>query len=318
VATPRTDVIGDVHVLRLLGAQWGIATAAQLGALGLSRWTLKRRVDAGVLVPVLPGVYRSADHSPTFRSRAMAVQLHTAPDGVLSSASAAHLYGLRGMPTGSVYVTVTRRTRTALPGWVRKTCTSWLEDIDVTTVDGFRLLRPVRMLLTLAELFNDFRFERAAEDAWHLELVRPADAAEFLARYRRRGRRGIARFDRWLDKTSERRRPSQSGFELEVLGAIRQVGLPEPSRQYPLTLANGELIHLDLAWPDAQLAVEPGHSWWHGGDLGQRADQARDRACNAVGWDVARYDQAARADLAAVGRELREIYGKRRALLERT
>ena len=29
------------------------------------------------------------------------------------------------------------------------------------------------MLLTLAELFNDHRFKRAAEDAWHLKLITP-------------------------------------------------------------------------------------------------------------------------------------------------
>jgi hypothetical protein len=257
--TPRSGVIDEVHVLRLLATQWGTATAAQLRDRGLSRWTIKRRVDAGVLVPLLPGVFRSSGYAPTFRSRAMAVQLHTAPDGVLGSATAAHLFGLRGMPTASISVTVSRRTRTALPDWVRKTCTSWLADIDVTTHEGFRLLRPVRMLFTLAELFNDFRFERAAEDAWHLDLVSPSEAAEFLARHRRSGREGIARFERWLDKTSARRRPSQSGFELEVLGAIRQAGLPEPSRQFPLALATGELIHLDLAWSEVQLAVEPGH-----------------------------------------------------------
>ena len=43
-------------------------------------------------------------------------------------------------------------------------------------------------------------------------------------------------------------------------------GLPEPIRQHPLLLLTGELIHLDIAWPEVRLAVEPGHSWWHGGD----------------------------------------------------
>ena len=158
---------------------------------------------------------------------------------------------------------------------------------------GFRLLRPVRALLTLAELFNDHRFERAAEDAWHRDLVSPEEASTFLATYRRQGRGGIARFERWLNKTAHRKLPSQSGFELDILSAIRGAGLPEPQRQHPLTLATGDLIHLDFAWPEVFLAVEPGHSWWHGGDLRMRADMARDRACTAVGWEVVRYDNGA-------------------------
>ena len=35
-------------------------------------------------------------------------------------------------------------------------------------------------------------------------------------------------------------------------------------------------------------AVEPGHSWWHGGDLGDASDQARDRACDEIGWRIIR------------------------------
>jgi hypothetical protein len=92
---------------------------------------------------------------------------------------------------------------------------------------------------------------------------------------------------------------------------IERVGLPTPMRQHPLRLATGELIHLDLAWPDARLAVEPGHSWWHGGDLRQRLDQARDRACNVVGWQVERYDETAQEDPEVTAWELLAIYRRR-------
>ena len=104
----------------------------------------------------------------------------------------------------------------------------------------------------------------------------------------------MTRFERWLEKTAARTRPSQSGLELDVLDAVRRAGLPEPERQHPLTLRNGEVIHVDLAWPRARLGVEPGHSWWHGGDLGQRSDQARDRACDEIGWRIVRHDESLR------------------------
>ena len=86
-----------------------------------------------------------------------------------------------------------------------------------------------------------------------------------------------------------------------------------PVRQHPLVLATGELIHLDLAWTDVRLAVEPGHSWWHGGDLRQRLDQDRDRACAVVGWHVVRYDETSAEDPAATARELLALYRRRRA-----
>jgi hypothetical protein len=138
------------------------------------------------------------------------------------------------------------------------------------------------MLLRLAETFNQHRFERAAEDCWHRGLVTPDAAADYLAAVRRSGRGGVIRFERWLEACAVRGRPSQSGLQLDVLDAIRCAGLPEPERQLALTLRTGELIHLDLAWPEVRLGVEPGHSWWHGRRPQAASRSGRDRAFVAV------------------------------------
>ena len=37
---------------------------------------------------------------------------------------------------------------------------------------------------------------------------------------------------------------------MDALVAIRMAGLPNPVRQHPLVLLTGELVHLDIAWPD--------------------------------------------------------------------
>jgi very-short-patch-repair endonuclease len=177
--------------------------------------------------------------------------------------------------------------------------------------DGIRVATPLRTLFGLARRFNQHRFERAAEDAWHRGLVSPDDAADYLAAVRRSGKEGVRRMEHWLERTSHRVRPSQSRLESRFVQLIEQVGLPTPVRQLPLTLDSGETIHLDIAWPDVRLAVEPGHSWWHGGDLRQRADQARDRACALVGWHVLRYDEAAARDRAATARELLALHRRR-------
>ena len=299
-------------VATLLAAQHGVVSSRQLEAAGLSRTSDRLRPTARALVPIVPGVLRSAAHSETFETRAMAVQLHVEPDGALSGPTAGRLLGLRAMPSGTIVAAVVRRRRISLPGWVSVSRCSWLDlDSDVRQVGSFRVLKPLPMLLTLAASFNDHRFERAAEDAWHRGLATPADAVAFLDQLRRPGRSGVARFERWLERAVGRARPSQSGLEHDVLAAIRRVGLPEPVRQHPVRLPSGELIHLDLAWPEVLLGVEPGHSWWHGGDLKMRADLARDRACGQLGWHIVRYDEDLRRDLAGVGRELRAIYDRR-------
>jgi hypothetical protein len=300
------------EIATLLRRQFGVIAHDQL--TGVSARTVSRARACGQYELVLPGVLRSLEHPMTFAARAMAVQLHVGGAGALSGPTAARIYGLRQMPSEHVWFRSAVRARSRLPCWVTRTESAWLlaGEGSVRQHGCWRLLAPAPMLLTLAELFNDHRFERAAEDAWHLRLISPSEAAEFLDDLRGRGRRGVARFDRWLIRTAARPRPSQSDFELDVLEAVLVAGLPEPRRQHPLTLMTGEVIHLDLAWPEVALAVEPGHSWWHGGDLGTRTDQARDRACGEVGWHVMRYDESYRADLAGVGKEVRATYELRR------
>jgi hypothetical protein len=250
----------------------------------------------------------------------MVAQLAAGDEAFVSGPSAGVLHGLRAMPRSPVEVSILQWRRVELPSWCRVFHTSWIDDERdvVTRPDGLRIASPVRMLFGLAAQFNQHRFERAAEDVWHKQLASPADAAEFLAAIRRSGRTGVTRFETWLEKTSLRERPSPTGLELDFVDMIDRVGLPTPKRQHPLVLATGELIHLDLAWPEARLAVEPGHSWWHGGDLRQRLDQARDRACNVVGWQVERYDEAAQADSWATAQELLAIFRRRVADLRRS
>jgi hypothetical protein len=302
------------EVLQLFASQHGVAGVGQLTALGVGPWTIKRRRARGTWSTVLPGIVRIAGADDTFELRCMALVLYCGPPGFLSGPTAGALLGLRRMPRGRVEITVRTLVRAQSPAWARFVSASWIDlDRDVITrPDGLRLASPLRMLFGLASQFNQHQFERAAEDAWHLGLISPCGAAEYLEAIRRQGRGGVARFEAWLEKTAARPRPSQSGLELDVLDLIRRAGLPEPERQHPLVLRDGTTIHLDFAWPEARLAVEPGHSWWHGGDLRQRADQARDRACDEVGWRVIRYDEAAKDDFD--GPQLARIYRDRRRL----
>jgi very-short-patch-repair endonuclease len=219
------------------------------------------------------------------------------------------------MPRRPAEVTVMENHQLTVPPWARLVRTSWIdEDRDVVArQDGLRVASPLRTLFGIARRFNQYLFERAAEDVWHRKLATPDEAADYLAAVRRSGRAGVTRFDKWLEKTAARSRPSQSGLELDFVDMLRHVGLPPAERQHPLLLLTGELIHLDLAWPDVRLAIEPGHSWWHGGDLRMRLDYARDRDCDEIGWRVIRYDEAAADDKERSARQVLAIYQRRKA-----
>jgi hypothetical protein len=308
------------EVLALFARQHWVASVAQLHDLGVSRDVIYLARRKSLITSPVRGVLAIAGVELSFRGRVMAAQLAAAGhEAFVSGPSAGVLHGLRNMPRLPVEISVREDRRVTLPRWARLVRTSWIvEERDVLVLpDGLRVAAPLRTLFGLARRFNQHRFERAAEDVWHQGLVTPDQAAAYLAAIRRSGKTGVIRMEHWLERTSFMRAPAQSGLELDFVAMIEQVGLPAPVRQLPLTLPSGETIHLDLAWPDVRLAIEPGHSWWHGGDQRQRADQARDRACALVGWHVHRFDEAATADRAATAREIGALYRRRAADLGR-
>jgi hypothetical protein len=304
----------DKELLRLCGSQYGVVARRQMiDDLGMSSSGVHRRKRAGLLVPVTRSVMRVASSPETFLMRCMAIQLQAAGGGFLSGWTAGRLRGLRNMPTTSIHYTVPEHAHLEIPDWVSLHRTRWYSatnDRD-RREDGLLIARPERMLFALAATFNQHRFERAAEDAWHLGQTNPKAMAAYLEVHRCRGKDGVGRVERWLGHALAQRRPAQSGLERELLEALARVGLPTPVRQHPLLLGSGETIHLDIAWPAIRLAVEPGASWWHGGDAGQRRDQTRDRACGEVGWHVIRLDETLRDDVAAIARQIRRIHRRR-------
>ena len=300
----------DVH--DLFHSQFGVADLAQLLRLGVASSTVLRAQQRGTIEPVLPGVFQIAGTRLSLHGRAMAAQLHCGYRSFLSGTTAAALYGLRAMPVNRVEITVVGKVRTHVAPWVRVRRSVLDRETDIVTRDdGLRLASPLRTLFTLAIDFNAYRFDRAAEDLWHLGLVAPDEAREYLTAIRRSGRTGVRRFENWLAEVSFRPAPSQSHLELDVIAAIRAVGLPEPVRQHPVVLRSGETIHIDIAWPRMKLGLEPGHSWHHGGDLQMRKDHARDRACAELGWHIVRLDEDLRDDLGATARQLKRIYDTR-------
>jgi very-short-patch-repair endonuclease len=303
----------DRDVMQLAALQFGAIGTHQLTAeLGHSMRSISRARRRGVLLDVAPGVVRLASHPETFLMRCAAVQLHTRGIGFLSGWSAARLIGLRKMPRDPIHYTVPPSHRRTPPAWVELHVTSWYDPIDDRSAGphDLTIASPMRMLWGLAAAFNQHRFERAAEDAWHLKLITPSAAADYLERHRCRGKDGVRRIESWLERATSQSAPSQSELERDLLDALARAGLPTPRRQHPLTLASGGVIHLDIAWPAALLAVEPGAGWWHGGGARARRDQARDRACTELGWHVVRFDETVVDDLDGAARQVARIHDR--------
>lgn len=303
-------------VLELFGRQYGVASTRQLVGDGMSRSAISRAIECEAIRRVTASTVLLAGRDLSFEARAMAGFLHCGPNSFVSGQTAGAFNGLRYMDKRRTHLTALNRTQATAPPWLDLSRTTWMIAGDIVDhPSGLRLAHPLRNLHQLAASMSRQRFERAAEDAWHLGLVTPSDAAEYLERMRRQGRTGVTVLDEWLDKASRRKRPAQSGLERDALEAIQMVALPEPARQHPLRVLSGQLKHVDIAWPDIRYGVEPGHSWWHGGDLGQRRSQFRQREFEEIGWQVTYFDESMSANKRAAALQIERIYRARHALL---
>jgi hypothetical protein len=315
LGTPLGNVMNRPEIVTYLAEHHWVASVEQLRELEVTKSALEHARRKGTVLSPVPGVVVAPGVKLSLEGRALLAQLAAGKEAFVSGPTAGAIRGLRSMPTTTIEITIKERRLVTLPDGSRFVRTSWIDeerDVEVRE-DGIRLASPLRMLFGLAAQFNQHRFERTAEDVWHKGLVTPEQASDYLQAIRRSGRTGVKRMNTWLEKTSMRERPAHSGLELDLIDIVARAELPTPVRQHPLKLLSGETIHLDIAWPDIRLAAEPGHSWWHGGDLGQRRDQGRDRACGAVGWLVLRYDEDAARRPKATAAELREIHRRRSA-----
>jgi len=199
----------------MIGRQHGVIARKQLREqFGWSDSRFCRATRRGTFVGVTPSVLRLASTSDTFPMRKMVLQLHLDEQCFLNSTTAARLYGLRSMPTSPVRATVPEAIRRACPSWAEPARSSWFDAADFTRRDdGLIVATPLRMLFGLAATLQPFRFARAAEDAWNLQLITPEQAADYLQRHRCRGKNGVTTMERWLDGALAQNSPAQSGLE---------------------------------------------------------------------------------------------------------
>ena len=139
--------------------------------------------------------------------------------------------------------------------------------------------RRCAMLFGLAGQFNQYRFERAAEDVWHQGLVTPERGVGRTSRRSgRSGRGGVKRMARLAGATAALAIVRPERPRARPAGDHRARRPAEPGAPAPAATAVGRGRSTSTSRGRRSASpIEPGHSWWHGGDLGQRRDQARDR-----------------------------------------
>ena len=275
----------DAAMQRLAAKHHGLVTDGELHALGMSIQQKARRVRAGLLVRLQPGVWAVPGAPPTFEQRLVAARLAAGSDAAVSHQSAARVWGLRGATSQRIEVTVpgVSRPRLALAVVHRSLA---LAPVDVRVHRGIGVTRPERTLIDVAGVVPLDAATSMLESAVHLGLTTPEHIWRYLSRYGGPGCRGAGRIRSILDSRGPAVRPTESGLEDLALRELFRAGAPAPVRQYEIVVSGRPKIRVDIAYPPIRLAIEVDSALWHSDSESYRRDRAKWNLLVALGWTL--------------------------------
>ena len=157
----------------------------------------------------------------------------------------------------------------------------------MTTVDGIPATSPMRTLIDLGGRLPRSRFEDVLDRAIVQRLVTSTASSIGRSSLRRPG--AMAARSCWPSSSSVTRSSggARNLWEAKVLRVVRELGLPEPRVNYRVQVG-GKRRYLDLAWPDAKVAVEFDGFVPHSTRRVFDDDRVRQNHLVADGWTVFR------------------------------
>jgi hypothetical protein len=271
--------------------------------------TLRTALASGVLKQIWRGVVIHAADSRKLQTRVAAALLVVGHSAVVSGSTALALHGLTAADTGNVHITVPyKRSVRSRPGLVVHQ--NRFQEADVVELEGL----PVFCLeLALADFLcdGDKLSAFASLDqamAGHSEESREELRQLVARRLRERDdRRGVAKGLMMVDlATGKADSPPESMFRLIVVEA----GLPVPEAQYEIFTVDGRLLYvLDIAWPEARIALE--YDGFAAHEERGNGDRDRDGRMAGRGWITLRATVADLRDPSRIISELSNAFARR-------
>ena len=275
-----------LHVESVLGGiaadQYGVVTMKQALDIGISRDAVRRRVRAGSLVQMCPGVFRVVGAPRSWRQRAMAASLWVGPNGAVGRATACALHHLDGFGPPVAIELVTPRNLQSQQRLLKLHRTPFWLDQDRTTVAGIGVTSIERTLIDVAGIAGEGRLEVAIEDALRRRLTqagRIMDRLEMMPR----NTAGRGTLERLIAERGAER-PAESGLEVKVIRLLRELGYPRPLRQKVLDDDGRFVGRVDLAFPERRLIIEVDSFRFHTGRQAWDRDRERRNSLTALGW----------------------------------
>lgn len=276
------DRLVAAHAVR----QHGNFTLVQVLDAGASRRQIEHRLAVGRWLRTGPSGYRLNGVPVTWHSKLMEACL--AGPAVASHRSAAVLWGLDGFRPGMPEVTIPRGSRLRRCDLRVHESTQFDDRLGQTVRTGIPVTGIARTLLDLAAVLGFERTLLAIDDARRRRLVSWSDLFEVLVRHSRQGRNGAGVLRALLEAKYGEPIVPDSRFERMVERLLLDAGLRAPVLQHEVWDGDEFVARIDLAYPEALVAIEL-DGRHHITDQSFERDPVRRNRLTALGWSILTY-----------------------------
>jgi very-short-patch-repair endonuclease len=274
------------HAIHQAAARnYGLIDRRTVLEYGGSDRVISGRLESGSWRQIHPGVYAIGVTPLTWQGRLRAATMAGGPHAVASHRSAMVLWGLDGLTTAPIEITVpVGKGPTPQGVTVHRT----RRPILPTACDGIPVTTVERTLLDVAAVVTATLVEVAYDSAVRRSLTTPDKVARTLSEEGHWGVPGRAKVIAILDQ----RRPGRAAGsppETILLRHLRKAGIEEPVRQYAVVLPDGSVAVIDLAWPQRLKGVEIDGLVAHASAKALESDLTRQNLLFEVHWQLRRF-----------------------------
>jgi very-short-patch-repair endonuclease len=279
----------------MAASQHGLVTREQVIAAGGTGRSIELMLSSGRWDEHRKGVYLvGVAAGSRWPQQAMGAVLAAGGDAYAGFRTAARLHGfVEG--TGRLELLTDGYRRVRLPGVLTHRTIHLLPE-DVTVVAGIPTTSPNRTLIDLGARQPEAALGRWIDQGILRNQIDVASLARRTSELNIRGRPKPIPLMRALSLRADGHDPGRSALEARVIAAAKARGLPELVRQHPVRRPDGRMAFIDLARPQAMLAIELDGWASHGVRSAFEPDRIRANELLLLGWHLLRFTWHMRDD----------------------
>jgi len=276
----------DVVIGKIAAGQHGLITTSQAIDAGVTRGQIESRVRTGKWRRARRGVFALVGVRETWEQNLLAVVLRAGPGTVASHFSAAGLHRFPDSMRETFEVTARPGAQPRIRG-VRVHRPALMADHEIRSVDGIPVTSYARTLVDCTGCMSLGQIARALDAGLVKHDVTLWSVARSLSVLGQAPGRHPSKLWTLLSERGVETTLGESNPEKRVFRILDASDLPTPTQQHWVRFGTDK-FRLDLAYPDAKVAIE--YDGWesHRSRSSFDSDRRRDRILQVNGWVVLR------------------------------